>query len=336
MGQLQAACTMPTVWEVVVATGMGLISGYGGGMIGIAGASFLVALLVFVVGMEQRLAQGTVLCMMLGPMTLPGCVVMWDRIKVLWRPILAGIIGYTACTYLGALVAFAVSPDAVRVMFGVLLILISLNNLLPATVKCCRQLKRSNTIRDPNTPTSWNPYESFVDETSEEVSMGADCDDTDKEVCHDTELNPEGATIMEGALFQFSVPWMACLGACFGFLGGMLGIGAGVLMNAPLNILFKLHKDDARAVSLALLCPPVTIGAVVEYAINDDVQPTIAIALFLSYSISNYFGAKTGRRLSTENYQLVFGVLVMTLGILSIVDAFVDYSRVGDYDGGTV
>jgi hypothetical protein len=54
---------MTEAWDVgIIAVGgcMGLITGYVGGVVGAAGASLQIALLVFVCGMDQQMATGTV------------------------------------------------------------------------------------------------------------------------------------------------------------------------------------------------------------------------------------------------------------------------------------
>jgi len=48
------------VGKIAIAGVMGLITGYGGGVVGAAGASLTIALLIFVVGMDQSEATGTV------------------------------------------------------------------------------------------------------------------------------------------------------------------------------------------------------------------------------------------------------------------------------------
>ena len=38
----------------------GIVTGFGGGLVGVAGASLTITLLIFVIDMPQRVAQGTV------------------------------------------------------------------------------------------------------------------------------------------------------------------------------------------------------------------------------------------------------------------------------------
>jgi uncharacterized membrane protein YfcA len=89
------------IGQVAIAGVLSLVIGYGGGMVGDSGSPLFIALLVFMCDMKQSTANGTVLAMMLGPMTFLGCVVMKDRIKVLIQPIAFGVAGYSIMTYFG-------------------------------------------------------------------------------------------------------------------------------------------------------------------------------------------------------------------------------------------
>ena len=72
----------------------GMFVGFAGGYAGIGGAPFLVAAMVLFLGYDQHLAQGTVLAVMLGPMSLPGVLVMWDRVRLLKVEIGIGVVAY--------------------------------------------------------------------------------------------------------------------------------------------------------------------------------------------------------------------------------------------------
>lgn len=83
--------------------------------------------------------------------------------------------------------------------------------------------------------------------------------------------------------------WMTCL-ICWLTSCMCEGLGAGVVMMPALTILFRLHKDDCRAITLAILCAPSTLGAVIGYSIKGDVKWGIAIVMFFGYLIFNKLG----------------------------------------------
>ena len=63
---------------------LGLAVGYIGGFAGIGGGPFLVSFLVLYCGMSQLVAQGSVLTMMLGPMSLLGVMSLNEYLKKQW------------------------------------------------------------------------------------------------------------------------------------------------------------------------------------------------------------------------------------------------------------
>ena len=107
--------------EWVVLGLVGVIVGFAGGYAGIGGAPFLVTALVIAFDRDQHLAQGTVLAVMLGPMSLPGVLVMWDRVRVLLWPIGLGVLSYAVFSNLGARLAFSLHTDSLEALFGLLL-----------------------------------------------------------------------------------------------------------------------------------------------------------------------------------------------------------------------
>ena len=109
---------------------------------------------------------------------------------------------------------------------------------------------------------------------------------------------------------------MAVLGALLGVVGGLFGIGAGILMVPILWWLFGLHKDDARAISLAILAIPVFIGAVIKYHGQGDVNWPMAGVAFAAYLLSNYWGARLGRRHKPEHFKTGMGLVLLVMGVL--------------------
>ena len=237
----------------------GMFVGFAGGYAGIGGAPFLVAAMVLFLGYDQHLAQGTVLAVMLGPMSLPGVLVMWDRVRLLKVEIAIGVVAYALFSNVGARIAYAVHTHVLQIAFGGLLILLGFKYLAGS--------KRA----DSRT------------------------------------LDPDRITLGEGKL-RFSRLNVGILASLIGVVGGLFGIGAGVVM-VPLFIgVFALHKDDARALSLAILLPPVSIGAIVEYSAQGGIDWTGALIILVAYISTNLPGAKLGRAHDTRLFLKVMGV----------------------------
>ena len=78
-----------------------------------------------------------------------------------------------------------------------------------------------------------------------------------------------------------------------------------------------LHKDDARALSLAILLPPVSIGAVLEYHHHGGIDWQAAGVILVAYMLTNFPGAALGRRHKTQLFLRVTGAALLILGLLS-------------------
>lgn len=243
----------------------GLLVGFVGGYAGIGGAPILIFLLGTFLRYPQHPAQGTVLAIMLGPMTLPALWVMRDRLRLLLRYVAIGFSAYAGFSYLGALLAYQFSSSDLRLLFAGVLVILGIQSVASEGL-------RRNQSR-------WASY---------------------------------GA----GLHVPLNDWTMSLLGATIGIIGGLFGIGAGVLMVPLLTWLFRMHKDDARTLSLAILLPPVSLGAVIKYSSMGDVFWPMAVVGFFGYFISNYFGAKLGRAHNPGLFRLVMAALLIVLGLI--------------------
>ncbi|HAA56500.1 MAG TPA: hypothetical protein DCE42_17170, partial [Myxococcales bacterium] len=252
------------MFDIVVLVLLGSFIGFTGGYAGIGGAPFLVAGLVLVAGVDQHTAQGTILAVMLGPMSLTGVMVMWDRVKLLLTEIIIGVLAYAICSNLGARLAYAMPTHILEVCFGVLLIGLGFSYL------------------------------------NRNATKG-----------HAAKLDPAKPTVKPSALLAFNLWNVAVLSCLIGVFGGLFGIGAGVLMVPILISLFGVHKDDARSLSLAVLLPPVSIGAVIEYQSRGNIDWKISAIIFVLYFATNYSGARMGRSHDTSMFMKVMGGILL-------------------------
>jgi len=184
---------------------LGLAIGFLGGYAGIGGAPFMIAFLVLVCGIPQLTSQGSVLTMMLGPMSLLGIMTMKKEVKEQLRNIFIGVFSYAIFSYFGAKFAFGMGDNNVKLYFGVLLVIVALIQFAPTS-------KGSEKVEITNIP----------------------------------------------------LVWMIVIGIGTGIIGGLFGIGAGVLMVPLFIVVFRLKKNYARALSLAILLPPVSFGAFIK------------------------------------------------------------------------
>lgn len=113
------------MYDIIIYVLLGLSVGYIGGYAGIGGGPFLVSFLVIVMGMSQLMAQGNILTMMLGPMSLLGVLSLYGYVKKLWGSIIVGVFAYCLFSYFGAIGAFYLGEIHLSTYFAILLIVIA-------------------------------------------------------------------------------------------------------------------------------------------------------------------------------------------------------------------
>lgn len=114
-----------SVSMLLILLGIGILTGFMAGMLGIGGAVIMIPALVYILGFSQQAAQGTSLAVMLPPI---GIIAAYNYYK-------AGHVNFTfaiilACafilgSYFGSKWALTIPQATLRRIFGVLLILVA-------------------------------------------------------------------------------------------------------------------------------------------------------------------------------------------------------------------
>ncbi len=102
---------------LVLGLGVGVLVGF----MGIGGGIVLVPALVYLMGMDQHLAQGTSLFMQLPPLGLGALLVYWRKHEVDLRAGILCACGFLLGGYFGSLVAISLPSRELRGLFGVFL-----------------------------------------------------------------------------------------------------------------------------------------------------------------------------------------------------------------------
>lgn len=102
---------------------IGLAAGILVGLMGIGGGTIVVPALVYLLGMDQHVAQGTSLFMLLPPLGLGALIVYWKKGKVDLRAGILCAIGFLVGGWLGGHIAVGLSSRALQTLFGVFLML---------------------------------------------------------------------------------------------------------------------------------------------------------------------------------------------------------------------
>jgi uncharacterized protein len=114
---------------------------------------------------------------------------------------------------------------------------------------------------------------------------------------------------------------LAGIGVVAGLLSGLFGIGGGIIIVPALIYLAGFDQHLATGTSLAILLPPVGIGAVIEYYRRGAVDFRAAIIVAVALLIAGWAGSLVANRMSAAHLRLAFGVFVMVLGASVVFDA---------------
>jgi uncharacterized protein len=105
---------------------MGLVVGVLVGIAGIGGGVVLVPAMVYLLGMDQHMAQGTSLFLQLPPLGLGAMLTYWRNGHVdVWAGVMCGL-GFFLGGYFGSKVAIQMDSRDLKGAFGIFLIVASL------------------------------------------------------------------------------------------------------------------------------------------------------------------------------------------------------------------
>lgn len=112
---------------------IGLLAGTLSGMTGVGGGIIVVPSLVLLLGLSQHEAQGMSLLMMLPPIGIFAAInyykeLSFDKTFMIQAGVMACL--FILGGYLGSKLALKISPDAVKLVFGVLMLVVSIKMIL--------------------------------------------------------------------------------------------------------------------------------------------------------------------------------------------------------------
>lgn len=110
---------------LLVLVAIGLVAGFLGGMIGLGGAIILIPALVFFLSMDQRMAQGTTIAIMLPPIGLFAAFNYYRAGYVNVKYALVIAVVFMLGGYLGSKLALTVPVSVLKKIFGAVLAIIA-------------------------------------------------------------------------------------------------------------------------------------------------------------------------------------------------------------------
>ncbi|RYX84770.1 sulfite exporter TauE/SafE family protein [bacterium] len=107
-------------------------------------------------------------------------------------------------------------------------------------------------------------------------------------------------------------------GLVAGIAAGFFGIGGGLVIVPALVYFAGFSQHKATGTSLAILLPPLGIGAVYEYAKKGNVDWTAATIIAVLLAFGAWFGGKYANQLKGPTLQLAFGIFAVVMGSYTI------------------
>lgn len=115
-----------SITSVLLLILIGLVAGGLGGMIGLGGGIILIPALVLLMKLDQQTAQGTSIAVMLPPIGLFAVYNYYKAgyINTKYAMIIAA--AFMVGAYFGSLLALRISPDLMRKVFSIILVVIAI------------------------------------------------------------------------------------------------------------------------------------------------------------------------------------------------------------------
>jgi uncharacterized membrane protein YfcA len=118
-----------------------------------------------------------------------------------------------------------------------------------------------------------------------------------------------------------SVVLVLGIGLAAGILSGVFGIGGGVIIVPALIYMAGFRQHSATGTSLAVLLPPIGIGAMWEYYRHGNVDLRVAMIMAVAVFAGGWIGAFVANRVAGPYLRLAFGLFVVVLGVSLIFGA---------------
>ena len=105
--------------------------------------------------------------------------------------------------------------------------------------------------------------------------------------------------------------FLVLFGVLVGVFSGVMGLGGGSVMIPIMVIAFHMTQQQAHGTSLAVMIPPVTLPAVIEYYRHGNVDLRVAGWTAAGVLLGSFFGAYIANAIPKETLKLVFGFLLI-------------------------
>jgi uncharacterized protein len=105
------------------------------------------------------------------------------------------------------------------------------------------------------------------------------------------------------------------VGLVCGALAGLIGIAGGIFLIPALIFIFGFSQKLAQGTTLAVLLPPIGLGAAYLYWRNGNVDVRAAMFIAIGFFVGGFLGAGESTHLSNVLLTRIFGVFTLLLSI---------------------
>jgi len=104
------------------------------------------------------------------------------------------------------------------------------------------------------------------------------------------------------------------VGIFVGIYSGIMGLGGGTVMIPVLVLLLGFTQHQAVGTSLAVMIPPVTLPAVIEFYRKGHVDLRIAAWIALGFIGGAFLGGFVANKINDTILRLIFGFILIYVG----------------------
>ncbi len=108
------------------------------------------------------------------------------------------------------------------------------------------------------------------------------------------------------------------IGIVGGFLSGLLGIGGGIVIVPALVMILGFSQKLAQGTTLALMLPPISIFAVIQYYKHGYVDIKISLVVIIGFIIGSLLSSKFVVHIPETILKRAFGILLIFVAIRMI------------------
>lgn len=113
---------------------------------------------------------------------------------------------------------------------------------------------------------------------------------------------------------------LAVVGILAGVVAGGLGVGGGIIIVPALVFIFGFTQHQAQGTSLAVLLPPISILAVINYHKKGFIDYKFALVLIATFVIGSYLGSLVSIHIPAKSLKKIFGLLMLVAGFKMIFE----------------